>query len=137
MKDYLTENDPPDAIIASSDGLSRGASKALLEFGVEDVLLSGQDAETDACRRIVEGHQTMTVYKVIESLAASAANMAILLANNEDVPNTLATVNNGIKMVPAVLVSSIIPVGIENIRMTVIQDGFIDEKEVFVGKKPN
>ncbi len=134
MKDYLSENEPPDAIIASSDGLSRGASKALLEFGAEGVLLSGQDAETDACRRIVEGHQTMTVYKVIETLAASAANIAILLANHEEIPNTLATVNNGIKMVPAILVTSIIPVGQENIRMTVIQDGFIDEKEVFVNQ---
>jgi hypothetical protein len=37
-------------------------------------------------------------------------------------------------MVPAVLVSSIIPVGEENIRMTVIQDGFIDEKEVYRNK---
>lgn len=132
MKDYLKENEPPDAIIASSDGLSRGAARALMEMGVEKkVLLSGQDAETDACKRIVNGQQTMTVYKVIESLAASAANIAILLANDEPIPNTLATVNNGIKMVPAVLVSSIIPVGEENIRMTVIADGFIDEKEVF------
>jgi D-xylose transport system substrate-binding protein len=132
IKDYLADHDPPDAIIASSDGLARGASKALLESGVhKDVLLSGQDAETDACRRIVEGHQTMTVYKVIETLAASAANIAILLANDEPIPNTLATVNNGTEMVPAVLVSSIIPVGEENIRMTVIADGFIDEKEVF------
>jgi D-xylose transport system substrate-binding protein len=132
MKDYLAENEPPDAIIASSDGLSRGASKALQELGIDqDVLLSGQDAETDACRRIVNGQQTMTVYKVIESLAASAANMAILLATDEPIPNTLTTVNNGTKMVPAVLVSSIIPVGEENIRMTVIADGFIDEKKVF------
>lgn len=136
MKDYLSNNEAPDAIIASSDGLARGASKALLESGVEkDVLLSGQDAETDACRRIVEGHQTMTVYKVIESLAASAANMAILLANDEPIPNTLVTVNNGMKMVPTVLVSSIIPVGEENIRMTVIADGFIDETEVFGNQK--
>ncbi len=132
MKDYLAENEPPDAIIASSDGLSRGASKALMELELDKkVLLSGQDAETDACRRIVNGQQTMTVYKVIESLAASAANMAILLARDEPIPNTLATVNNGTKMVPAVLVSSIIPVGQENIRMTVIADGFIDEKAVF------
>ena len=132
MKDYLAENDPPDAIVASSDGLSRGVAKALQEAGVEkQVLLSGQDAETDACKRIVNGQQTMTVYKVIESLAASAANMAILLATDEPIPNTLTTVNNGTKMVPAVLVSSIIPVGEENIRMTVIADGFIDEKEVF------
>jgi D-xylose transport system substrate-binding protein len=36
MKDFLAENDPPDAIIASSDGLARGASKALIEFGVDN-----------------------------------------------------------------------------------------------------
>jgi D-xylose ABC transporter substrate-binding protein len=135
MKDYLSENEAPDAIIASSDGLARGASKALMESGVEKgVLLSGQDAETDACKRIVNGQQTMTVYKVIESLAAAAANIAILLANDESIPNTLVTVNNGMKMVPAVLVSSIIPVGEENIRMTVIADDFINENEVFGNK---
>lgn len=132
VKQYLDKNKKLDAIIASSDALSKGAARALAEHGLEkDVLLSGQDAQTDACRRIVQGTQTMTVYKVIESLAASTAKIAISLAQGEAIPNTLTTVNNGSKMVPAILLSSIVPVGKENIRMTVIADGFLDENEVF------
>jgi len=132
VKQYLEEGKEMDAIIASSDELSKGASRALAEHGLEKkVLLSGQDAQTDACRRIVQGTQTMTVYKVIESLAASTAKVALSLAHNETMPNTLTTVNNSSNMVPAILLSSIIPVGQENIRMTVIADGFLDEKEVF------
>jgi D-xylose transport system substrate-binding protein len=132
LKNYLDQGKTLDAIIASSDELSAGCARALAEHGMEkSVLLSGQDAQTDACRRIVQGRQTMTVYKVIESLASSTAQIALLLARNEEIPNTLTTVNNGSKMVPAILLSSIIPVGKENIRMTVIADGFLDENAVF------
>ena len=132
IKEFLEQGKKIDAIISSSDALSEGASRALAEHGLEkDVLLSGQDAETDACQRIVRGEQTMTVYKVIESLASSTAKIAISIAGDEEIPNTLTTVNNGSKMVPAILLSSIVPVGKENIRMTVIADGFLDEKEVF------
>jgi len=132
VKQYLDQGKKLDAIISSSDELSAGCARALAEHGLEKtVLLSGQDAQTDACRRIVQGTQTMTVYKVIESLASSTAQIAILLANDEVIPNTLTTLNNGSKMVPAILLSSIIPVGEENIRMTVIADGFLDEKAVF------
>ncbi len=132
VKNYLEGDGKLDAIISSSDELSRGASRALAEKGLEkEILLSGQDAQTDACRRIVQGTQTMTVYKIIESLASSTARAAINLASDHGIPNTLTTVNNGSKMVPSILLSSIIPVGKENIRMTVISDGFLDEHAVF------
>jgi D-xylose transport system substrate-binding protein len=132
VNEFLNQGKEIDAIISSSDALSEGASRALAEHGLEkDVLLSGQDAATDACQRIVRGEQTMTVYKVIESLASSTATIAVALANDREIPNTLTTVNNGSKMVPSLLLSSIVPVGQENIRMTVIADGFLDEKEVF------
>lgn len=132
MKNFLENNKDLDAIIASNDEIAKGAIRALKEHDLAGkVLVSGQDAETEACRRIVEGTQTMTVYKVIESLATSTTNIAISLAQNNPMPNTLTTVNNGFKMVPSILLSSIIPVGESNIRMTVVADGFIDEKQVF------
>jgi D-xylose transport system substrate-binding protein len=132
VKEYLDGGGQLDAIVASSDQLSNGAARALAEFGLEKkVLLSGQDAQMEACQRIVRGTQTMTVYKVIESLASSTARIAISLAHDEPIPNTLTTVNNGSGMVPAILLSSIVPVGEENIRMTVISDGFLDENQVF------
>ncbi len=133
INDYLNENNELDAIVSSSDVLSEGAAKALEEHNLTgEVLLSGQDAETDACRRIVQGKQTMTVYKVIESLASSTANIAMSLAREEEIPNSQMTISNGEKMVPAILLSSVMPVAKENLRMTVIADGYIDENAVFV-----
>jgi D-xylose transport system substrate-binding protein len=132
LKEFLEGGGKLDAVISSSDELSRGAAKALAEYGLgKEVLLSGQDAQTDACQRIVQGTQTMTVYKVIESLATSTARITMALAHDDEIPNTLTTVNNGTNMIPSILLSSIIPVGEENIRMTVIADGFLDESTVF------
>ena len=36
------------------------------------VLVVGQDADLEACQRIVEGTQVMTVYKLMEKLAQRA-----------------------------------------------------------------
>lgn len=73
----------------------------------------------------------MTVYKFIESLAHTTANVAMALGQETPVPNSYATVNNGTKMVPAILLQSMIQVTKENIRMTVIADGYLDEKQIF------
>ncbi len=132
IDNYLSKNAELDAIIASSDALSEGAARAIEDHGLTgQILLSGQDAETEACRRIVEGQQTMTVYKVIESLASSTANIAMSLAKKNGVPNSQITVSNGSKMVPSLLLSSLMPVAKENLRMTVIADGYLDENAVY------
>ena len=121
-----------DAVVASNDHLATGASEAIIKHGLGGkVLLSGQDAEAEACQRIVDGTQTMTVYKYIETLATVAANTALLLGRGEPVMNTQMSVNNGAVMVPSILLSSIVSVHPENIRMTVIADGFLDEELVF------
>jgi D-xylose transport system substrate-binding protein len=130
---YLNGDNPElDVIVSSSDNLSNGAVKALQEKGLEGkVMISGQDAQEMACKRILEGSQIMTVYKFIESLANTASNVAITLAKNEQLPNSQLTVNNGKMMVPAILLPSMISVNKENLRMTVIADGYMDESIVY------
>ena len=132
IDDYLNENKELDAIISMSDGLSTGISMALEKHNMSNkVLLTGQDALLDACKRILAGKQTMTVYKFNESLAQSTANVAIQLAKGESIINSYMTVNNGKKMVPSILLPSMIPVTKDNIRMTVLADGYLDEKQLF------
>lgn len=129
---YLLKNTKLDAIVASSDEIANGAYEALKKHDLcKVVLLSGQDAQADACRRIIDGDQTMTIYKYIESLAYSTANIAVLMAQNKAIPNSFVTINNGKFMVPSLLLPSMIQVHKGNIRMTVIADGYLDEKEVF------
>lgn len=134
INDYLNDSNHLDAIIASNDMIAKGVCKALEEHNLcGKTLVSGQDAETDACKRIVQGHQTMTVYKYIESLANATTNIAISLAKNGDLPYSQTTINNGKIMVPSIQLPNIIQVNKENMRMTVIADGYLDEKIVFEG----
>jgi D-xylose transport system substrate-binding protein len=124
-----------DAIVASNDHIAEGAFNAIVRNNIPGkVLLSGQDAELQACIRIAQGNQTMTVYKYIETLATVTAATALQLAKGEPVMNTQLSVNNGKIMVPSILLSSMVSVHPENIRMTVIADGYLNEGMVFGGK---
>ena len=134
VNNYLKQSKELDAIVSSSDRISEGVCRALTEHNLcGTILVSGQDAETEACKRIVEGKQTMTVYKYIESLASATSNIALSLAEDGSLPYSQTTINNGKIMVPAIQLPNMIQVNKENIRMTVIADGYLDEKVVFGG----
>jgi D-xylose transport system substrate-binding protein len=89
MENALTRNhNRVDAVVVSNDGLAGGAIQALAEQKLAgQVVVTGQDAELAACQRIVSGSQSMTVYKPIRSLAARGAEVAILLARKQPVPD--------------------------------------------------
>ena len=95
------------AIVASNDTTAGGAIAALEQAGLAGKVCGlGQDANLDAVRRIVQGTQTMTVYKPLRPLARGAASAAVQLAKKEKVEGT-STVNNGMKDVQAMLLSPI------------------------------
>lgn len=111
------------AVIATNDGTAGGAIQALIEEGLAGrVLVTGQDADLAACRRILGGTQTMTVYKPIAALAGSAAEAAYKLATRE-VLVARHEVSNGHKQVPALL-EEVIAVDRNNLFDTVVTDGF-------------
>ena len=97
---YLSKGKVPDAIMCGNDNLAANAIKSLLEHRLAGkVCVVGQDADLEACQRIVEGTQYMTVYKPVENLAKEAAVMAVDMAN--DVPLELKeTLNDGSFDVP-------------------------------------
>ncbi|MDO4320888.1 MAG: substrate-binding domain-containing protein [Lachnospiraceae bacterium] len=67
-------------VMCGNDDLASQAFRALAENRLAGkVVLVGQDAELSACQRIVEGTQTMTVYKPVEQLAQKAAEFACAL----------------------------------------------------------
>jgi D-xylose transport system substrate-binding protein len=111
------------AVVASNDGTAGGAIQALSEHNLAGkVLVSGQDADLAAVIRILEGTQTMTVYKPLGSQAKLAAEAAVALAKGEPVKSAVSfTVGN--KAVPAILLSPVV-VTKANIKETIIKDGF-------------
>lgn len=120
-----------DAIIAGNDAIARGVMKALREAGKEEqVLLAGMDADLQNLQEIVAGHQTCTVYKPYEKMAATAAELAMKLANGEECERTFQTISNGEKLVPSVFHDGII-VNRENLKLTVISEGYQKEEEIY------
>ncbi len=125
----LSKNDVA-AIVASNDGTAGGAIQALLTQHLGGkVFVSGQDADLAALQRIVDGTQTMTVYKPVSILAAKAAEAAVALAKKQTV-ETKSKVNNGKVDVPSILLDPI-PVDKSNIDATVIKDGYQRREDVY------
>jgi D-xylose transport system substrate-binding protein len=118
------------AVVASNDITAGGAIKALEKYGLAGkVLVSGQDANLDAVRRIVNGTQAMTVYKPLRALARGAAQAAVQMARGEKVEGT-STVNNGMKEVHAVLLTPI-PVHKGLVDQILINDKFHTREQVY------
>ncbi|ELY2476440.1 D-xylose ABC transporter substrate-binding protein [Cronobacter sakazakii] len=130
MENALTANNNKiDAVVASNDATAGGAIQALSAQGLAGkVAISGQDADLAGIKRIIAGTQTMTVYKPITQLANTAAEVAVQLGNDKQ-PKSDATLNNGLKEVPARLLTPI-KVDKSNIESTVIKDGFHKKSEL-------
>ncbi|WP_319480003.1 substrate-binding domain-containing protein [uncultured Draconibacterium sp.] len=130
-KALLKAHSDVDAIIAGNDELAMGVIRAIKEAGKEDqILVAGMDADLRNLREIVAGHQTCTVYKPYEKLAATTADLAMKLAHNENGEKTYQTVSNGEMLVPTVFHNGMI-VNKENLQLTVISEGYQREEEVY------
>lgn len=124
-----------EVVVASNDGLAGGAVQAIAEQRLTGkVLVTGQDAELAACQRILSGTQSMTVYKSIPRLARRGAEAAIALARREPLTDATATLDNGFKAVPSLLIP---PVAVDaaNLDSTVVADGFHTREAIMAGVK--
>ena len=135
---YLSDNpdkaDKADAVMCGNDSLAGQAVKYYSEKRrAGKIPIVGQDADLDACQRIVEGTQTMTVYKSIEQLAKKAAESAVSLAKGNSVAG-ISQLQNGSYEIPYV---SIAPVMVtkDNIDSVIIDSGFHLREDVYLKER--
>lgn len=135
---YLEEHqelaDSVDGVMCGNDSL---AGQAVRYYSVKrragEVAVVGQDADLDACQRVVEGTQTMTVYKPIEKLAKKAAECAVKLAAGGKV-DTADSVEDGRFTVPYVKIDPI-AVTKENMDEEIIDSGFHLREDVYLTRQ--
>lgn len=123
-------------IYAANDDTGGGAIAAMKGAGIspEEKPVTGQDATVAGLQRILAGQQYLTIYKEIEPQATISAEIAIALAEGEEVPKDKVTeeVDNGKGKVPSAILE---PVAVtkENVKSTVIADGFVTASELCTG----
>lgn len=127
----LAANPEVDAVLAPNDGTAGGCIRALAARGLAGkVPVTGQDAELAAAKRIVQGTQSMTVFKDPRALGKKAIEMAVELATGRPVETGGRVVNNGRRNVPSVLLTPEI-VTRESLEATLVRSGFHPRKAVF------
>ncbi|RZJ83561.1 MAG: D-xylose ABC transporter substrate-binding protein [Massilia sp.] len=117
-----------DAVVASNDGTAGGAIQALAAQKLAGkVVVSGQDADLAAVRRVIAGTQTMTVYKPLRALASNAASVAVQLVRNQK-PAYNAQLHNGFKNVNSLLLKPIL-LNKANVDL-LVKDGFYTQAQL-------
>jgi len=114
-------------VYAANDGQASGVIAALTGAGVpKDALppVTGQDAQLAAIQQIVAGEQYMTIYKPIPIEAEKAAEVAVDIANGEDITGT--TDFEGV----AAFIFDPIVVTQDNVGDTVVADGFYTVEDI-------
>ena len=91
--------------------------------------MTGQDADLVACQRIAAGTQAMSIYKPIKNLANRVAELAVAMAHGTPIIVRKGVHNNQVE-VPSVMLEVIV-VTKDNLRETVIADGFHAEEDVY------
>jgi D-xylose transport system substrate-binding protein len=127
-----------DAVICNNSGMARGVIAALDAQGLasaDKIFVAGSDADLVNIQYIAQGKQAVDIWKKINPLAESAAEIAVRLATNPDKdPKSLIKVdrmiNNGAVDVPT-LVTEVVLVDKNNLDQTIIAEGFYTHQQVY------
>lgn len=136
MEQALTANqNKVDAVLAPNDGTAGGAIQALAAQGLAGkVPVTGQDAELSASIRIVQGTQSMTIFKDTRLLGTKAVELAVKMAKNEPITSEVnAKLNNKKIDVPSVLLP-IVVVDKASLDKTLIDSGYLKRELVYKNK---
>ena len=133
VNEHFDEISKADAIMCGNDALAGEAIHALAERGYAGkIFVTGQDGDLEACQRLVEGTQLITVYKPVEKLARLAAECAVKLASGEELANT-DTFFDGSKDIPYIAIEPS-AVTRENLDTVIIDSGFHLREEVYMNE---
>ncbi|NGP17204.1 multiple monosaccharide ABC transporter substrate-binding protein [Devosia aurantiaca] len=124
-----------DAVLAPNDGVARGILSSLkgIGYGSGDLpypIISGQDAEVPSIKAIIAGEQYSTVYKDTRELARVTADLIdAALSGNEPTDLDTTTYDNGVKVVPSLLLTPY-EVDATNYKELVVDSGYINEADL-------
>jgi D-xylose transport system substrate-binding protein len=132
MEQALTANkNKIDAVLAPNDGTAGGCIQALAAQKLAGkVPITGQDAELAGAIRIVEGTQSMTIFKDTRELGKKAIEMALDIANGKTVDTGGKTTSNNKKGVPSVLLTPYV-VTKDNLDDLLIKSGYLKKEQVY------
>ncbi len=115
-------------ILAPNDGTARSIADTFAsDSDVSSYVITGQDAEKASIQYIIDGIQSMTVFKDVRSLVTDSIAMALSVLDGQT-PSTTGSYNNGVKDVAAKQ-TEVIVVDQANVKAALIDSGYYEASE--------
>ncbi len=112
-------------ILAPNDGTARSIADTFADDDdVNNFVITGQDAESESIQYIINGEQSMTVFKDVRILVEDAYNMAVSVLEGDEVQTT-GFYDNGDIDVPSKQ-TEVITVTQENVKEVIFDSGYYD-----------
>ena len=116
------------AILAPNDGTARAIADAFAaDSAVTSFVVTGQDAEIASVQYIIDGKQSMTVFKDVRTLVKDSIDMAVTLLEGST-PATTGSYNNGAVDVKAKQ-TEVIVVDKSNVKAAMVDSGYYTADE--------
>ena len=110
-------------ILAPNDGTARAIADAFAaDTAVTSYKVTGQDAEKASVQYIIDGKQSMTVFKDVRTLVKDSIEMAVSILGGKD-PQTTGSYNNGKVDVKAKQTEVVVVKG-ENVKSALVDSGY-------------
>lgn len=115
-------------ILAPNDGTARSIADVFAaDTDVKSYVITGQDAEKASIQYIIDGKQSMTVFKDVRILVKDAIGMAVDVLEGKT-PETTGTYNNKVVDVKAKQ-TAVQVVDASNVKSAIIDSGYYDASE--------
>ena len=133
---HLTASDAKKGdvfILAPNDGTARSIADVFAgDSDVKSYKITGQDAEKASIQYIIDGKQSMTVFKDVRTLVNDSIDMAVSILKGET-PNTTGSYNNNAVDVKAKQ-TNVIVVTADNAKSALVDSGYYPASD-FTGLK--
>ncbi|MBO4928060.1 MAG: sugar-binding protein [Clostridiales bacterium] len=120
-----------DAVLCSNDSTALGVANALAaSYTGEYPIITGQDCDKPNVKNMLEGKQSMSVFKDTRTLAKQVVEMVKAIMDGKEAPtNDNKTYNNGVKTVPSFLCEPVFA-DASNYKTILIDSGYYTEADI-------
>ncbi len=130
LSSYYADGSKIDAWLCSNDSTALGVTNALADKYDNDYpIITGQDCDVSNTNNMIDGKQSMSVFKDTRTLAKQVVKMVGQILKGETVDvNDTETYNNGVKVVPSFLCEPVFA-DVNNYKELLIDSGYYLETE--------
>lgn len=133
LSSYYADGTNLDAVLASNDSTALGVENALAaNYTGEYPIITGQDCDVANMANLIEGKQSMSVFKDTRTLATKVVEMVDAIMQGGEAPiNDSETYDNGTGIIPSYLCEPV-AVTIDNYKEMLIDSGYYTAEELGV-----